>query len=132
MVVLLDSSVLIALTTPEHQFHNLAAAWMARGSAFATTPITQGAVLRFLIRYGARSDDAVAVLSSIVALDRHEFWADELPYDSAMLKHVTGHAQVTDAYLLALAQAHHGRIATFDRALAAVRPEVVELLVGEP
>jgi predicted nucleic acid-binding protein len=41
---------------------------------------------------------------------------------------VIGHRQVTDAYLVALARHHDGRLATFDRGLAALHDDAVELL----
>ena len=41
---------------------------------------------------------------------------------------VLGHAQVTDAYLAALARTRGGRVATLDRAFAAVAPDVVDLI----
>ncbi len=34
------------------------------------------------------------------------------------LRRVAGHRQVTDVHLLALCEAHHGRLATFDRRLS--------------
>lgn len=41
---------------------------------------------------------------------------------------VIGHRQVTDAYLVALARHHGGRLATLDRGLAALHGEDVFLL----
>ena len=47
----------------------------------------------------------------------HEFWPDNLPLAEALDLGgpVTGHQQITDAYLVALAIANGGRLATFDR-----------------
>ena len=39
-----------------------------------------------------------------------------------------GHRQVTDAYLAELARRHRGRLVTLDAGLAAVHPDVAELL----
>lgn len=39
-----------------------------------------------------------------------------------------GHRQVTDAYLVARARAHDGRLVTLDQALAAVHADVVDLI----
>jgi hypothetical protein len=39
-----------------------------------------------------------------------------------------GHRQVTDAYLAALARRRQGRLATLDKGLAALHPDVAELL----
>ncbi len=47
----------------------------------------------------------------------------------AHLLGVIGHRQVTDAYLVALARHHGGRVATLDKGLAALQGEHVFLLV---
>lgn len=39
-----------------------------------------------------------------------------------------GQAQVTDAYLAALARQHGGKLATFDRGLAALHSDVAVLI----
>lgn len=41
---------------------------------------------------------------------------------------VIGHRQVADAYLAGLARARGGRLATFDAGLAALHPDVAELV----
>lgn len=43
---------------------------------------------------------------------------------------VVGHRQVTDAYLAALVRHRGAQLATFDRALAALHPDVTALLAG--
>lgn len=129
MTDLLDGNVLVALGTAAHPHHEVATTWFEAGVApFATTPITQGTLLRTLIRGGLSQRGAVAVLDTIRGHERHTFWPDDLPYDLAMLRLVRGHADVTDAYLVALARAHDGRLATFDRALAATHPDATELI----
>jgi predicted nucleic acid-binding protein len=45
---------------------------------------------------------------------------------------VIGHRQVTDAYLAQLARANHGRLATFDRGLAALHTDIAELIPEIP
>jgi predicted nucleic acid-binding protein len=62
---------------------------------------------------------------------RHEFWPDDLGYDVVDLRGVVGHRQVPDAYLAALARSRGGRLATLDRALALLHPDVA-LLVEPP
>jgi predicted nucleic acid-binding protein len=50
----------------------------------------------------------------------HRFWADTISLSDAQLvdgSRLSSHAQVTDTYLLALAQAHGGRLASMDRKL---------------
>jgi toxin-antitoxin system PIN domain toxin len=121
-VYLLDSNVLIALATPEHSLNRRAAAWFLEGHRFATCPITQGALFRFHLRAGvdATAKSAKLLLESISALQRHEFWPDDVSYLDIPTKGIVGHRQVTDAYLVLLAQKHRGSVATMDQALAAV------------
>ena len=56
------------------------------------------------------------------ALPGHEFWPDDLTlFDGRHIhsQRLLESAQVTDSYLLALAFAHNGKLATFDRRLVA-------------
>jgi toxin-antitoxin system PIN domain toxin len=127
---LLDGNVLVALTVEDHVHHRVAVEWFDRNEpTIATCPITQGTLLRFLIREGHRADDAAAVLTALRESAWHQFWPDDLPYESVHLAGVIGHRQVTDAYLVALARHHGGRVTTLDRGLAALHDDVVELLV---
>ena len=53
-------------------------------------------------------------------LSGHQFWPDDVSLlDSRRIDsdRLLGSAQVTDTYLLALARAHGGQLATFDRHL---------------
>lgn len=129
MTVLLDGNLLVALVDRAHIHHGPATAWFGRNSAhFATCPITQGTLLRLLLRFGAVADigSAVAVLRALTAHPRHEFWADTLDYTQIAWTGVLGHRQVTNAYLAAIARDRGGRLATFDRGLAALHPDVAE------
>ncbi len=123
-VYLLDSNVLIALATPEHSLNARAADWFRKGYRFATCPITQGALFRFHLRAGvdATAESAKLLLESISALPRHEFWPDDVSYVDLPSNAIVGHRQVTDAYLVLLAQNHGGTLATMDQALAATHP----------
>ncbi|MCU0813057.1 MAG: PIN domain-containing protein [Burkholderiaceae bacterium] len=127
---LLDGNVLVALVTSTHVHHRPAQAWFASGDhPFATCPITQGTLVRLLMRLGDLSaGDALAVLAGVTMHPRHRFWADDLDYAQVSLRGLVGHRQVTDAYLAALARRHRGRLATFDAGLAALHADVaVEL-----
>jgi len=44
------------------------------------------------------------------------------------LQGVIGHRQVTDGYLAELARFNRGRLATFDRGLAALHPDIAYLV----
>lgn len=126
---LLDANVLIALTSSDHVHHDVVTDWFASSNgAFATCPVTQGALVRFIARSGGTAAGAVDVVRGLAASDRHEFWVDALGYDQVDLRGVVGHRQVTDAYLCALARARAGRVVTLDRGLALLHGDVAELL----
>jgi hypothetical protein len=58
----------------------------------------------------------------LCALPQHIFWPDDISLLDANRLNATRlltSAQVTDSYLLALARAHAGKLATFDRRLIA-------------
>ena len=122
-VYLLDSNVLIALATPEHSLNSRAAAYFKKGYRFATSPITQGSLIRFHLRAGVE-----ATAESAKASARIHFQPLAGPVlagpcflrGHASTAGITGHRQVTDAYLVLLARKHGGSLATMDRALAAV------------
>jgi hypothetical protein len=125
-VHLLDGNLLVALVTPSHVHHAAAERWFAANDLpFATCPITQGTLLRMLMNLG-RLDcgSALAVLERLVAHPRHRFWADAIAYAGISWRGVIGHRQVTDAYLAGLARHFDGKLATFDRGLAAMHADV--------
>ncbi|MEP7041791.1 MAG: TA system VapC family ribonuclease toxin [Dokdonella sp.] len=129
---LLDGNVLIALGDSDHVHHAAATKWFGRrdGAEFATCPITQGTLLRLLLRHRIATDigQAVRILRGFMAHPGHRLWADDLSYDAIRWDGVLGHGQVTDAYLAALARKHGGRLATLDRGLAALHDDVAELI----
>jgi uncharacterized protein len=130
VTALLDGNVLIALTVEDHVHHQPAEEWLHSQPQrlFATTPITQGTLIRLLVRNGIPTDDAVDLLEAMTSHHNHRFWTDDAPYDSTVLRGVIGHRQVTDAYLAAQARARNGRLATFDAGLAAAHPAIVDLI----
>ncbi|HET9875967.1 MAG TPA: TA system VapC family ribonuclease toxin [Mycobacterium sp.] len=129
MTVLLDANVLISLVVADHVHHGPAEEWLAAsGIAFATCPITQGSLVRLLIRKGQTADAAKKVIKSISVDPRHKFWPDSISFSEVQLAGVVGHRQVTDAYLAQLARTHDGRLATFDRGLAQLHSDVADLV----
>jgi toxin-antitoxin system PIN domain toxin len=121
---LLDGNVLVALSVADHVHHHAAALWFAgQTETFATTPLTQGTLLRVLMREGTEAADAMAVLDRLLRHPRHEFWPDDVPYDTELVRGVVGHRQVTDAYLVGLARSHSGRVATFDQGMLSAHPD---------
>lgn len=131
MTVLLDSNVLVAIMVVDHVHHEPAEGWFAAlVEPFATCPITQGALIRLVMRHGATADQAVHVLAGLTRRTQHHFWADELDYEEVALTGVIGHRQVPDAYLAGLARHHRARLATFDQGLAALHPDVAVALAS--
>ena len=124
---LLDVNVLIALSDPAHVQHELAHDWFAAHGqkAWATCPITQNGLLRIVghARYPNSPGTPAAVamtLGSLCALPGHVFWPDDVSLMDAKYidpSRLLSSSQVTDSYLLALACAHDGQLATFDRKL---------------
>ncbi len=123
-IYLLDANILIALSTPDHSAHGRAVHWFGQITKFATCPITQGALVRFHMRWAQQPSMARAqtIIRRIAAMPQHHFWPDDIDFQTVAEKGVTGHRQVTDAYLVALAIAHGGQLATMDEALAAFHP----------
>lgn len=123
-----DVNVLIALVDPSHVDHKLAHAWFANQGrqAFATCPLTENGLLR-IVGHGRYPNSpgtpaaAATLLHGVRSLPGHSFWPDDISLlDSAHsdVSLLLNASQVTDSYLLALARAHGGKLATFDRRLA--------------
>lgn len=128
MRALLDVNVWVALFDDAHQFSAQANAFVeASGTRIATCPLVENGVIRVLSlpAYGKRGGLPITLVrgrlqEACAALD-HVFWPDDISLrdDAAVdFSRVQGHNQITDLYLLALAVAHGGCLATFDRAIA--------------
>ena len=125
---LLDANTLIALVIAEHEHHSRAVTWTATVDGIALCPITEGALARYLIRVGETPTTVCLLLTALSQSTKAGFWPDSISYAAAELDHVTGHRQVTDAYLASLAATHGSRLATFDEALANTLPDHVLLI----
>jgi toxin-antitoxin system PIN domain toxin len=127
-VALLDVNVLIALLDRRHVHHEQAHGWFMASEAagWATSPLTQNAVLRILgqPRY-PNSPGPPAVVAPLVGelirYPRHQFWPDAISLlnqpgvDASRLLEA---GQLTDTYLLALAVHRGGTLVSFDRRLS--------------
>ena len=133
MTFLLDINVLVALIDPTHVAHDAAHLWFERNGRthWATCPLTENGVIRIVghPRYpntpGSPAEVA-RIVRNLRLLPGHRVWPDDvslLGTDHVDVTRMLTSAQVTDAYLLALAVAHRGKLAIFDRRLsvAAVR-----------
>jgi toxin-antitoxin system PIN domain toxin len=125
-VALLDVNVLVALFDPDHVHHELAHDWFSdnRSEGWATCPLTENGLVRVLTnpRYGSSVSTVAAVVARLRRFrgsGHHEFWPDGLSICTAWFRasSARGHRQLTDAYLLGLAQKNSGRLATFDRSI---------------
>lgn len=127
MVYLLDVNVLLALSDPMHLHHEQAHQWFAAtgGAGWATCPLTENGFVRVASHasYPNRPGDSSVVLEllrRICARDGHHFWPDRISLRELMRPEALfTHSQVTDLYLLGLAAAQGGRLATFDERIAA-------------
>lgn len=133
---LLDVNMLVALGWSSHAHHAIARDWIERNSetGWATCPITQNAFAR-VSSNPAFTPDAVApstaiqLLRSLTSTKGHVFWPDDLALAELDLSGmIIGHKQVTDAYLLELAQFHGGRLVTLDQKIASMLPRASKML----
>jgi uncharacterized protein len=136
MQSLLDTSVLIALLDAAHVHHHLATQWLSGNTeqGWASCPITLNGCIRILSQptYPNRlpMETVVQGLALAMAHPQHLFWADDVnpvgtPTAMGLINwsHLVRPAQLTDAYLLALAVQRAGRLVTLDKGitLACVR-----------
>lgn len=123
-VNLLDGCVLIALSDQYHVSHRHATEWFAakRNVRFATCPVTQMALYRYLLRVYPEQPfhEAKKTLRLLSVLPAHEFWPDTYDCLDLPKNGILGHSHLTDAYLVNLAKANGGRVATLDRRMADV------------
>ncbi|MGB6688842.1 MAG: TA system VapC family ribonuclease toxin [Terracidiphilus sp.] len=133
-VALLDVNALLALLIEHHDFHVRMARWFAghQRSGWATCPITQQGFVRIVsnpayLKPAPKVASALALLQATVqASAQHEFWNAGFPLsdlESPIKTRLTGHKQITDAYLLTLAIRHKGKLVTFDRRILQLAPE---------
>lgn len=144
MRALLDVNVLIALFDEDHVFNDRAHSWLeARaGEGIATCPMTENGVVRVLSNPAyskvlkVSPARVLVMLSGFVSRHDHEFWPDDVSlrdagaFDAGRL---LGHRQVADAYLLALAVRHDGKLVSFDDSVASssvcgFRKEMLEVI----
>ena len=70
---------------------------------------------------GGALEALVERLRTFKASGHHEFWPDAVSINEATTftpGAIRGYRQLTDAYLLGLAHANHGRLVTFDRSIS--------------
>jgi uncharacterized protein len=138
--LLLDVNVWLALFDERHAHHRSANELMtAPELKIASCPLTENGVFRILsmpsyflgrLTYPQIRETMQKVCTQV----DHQFWPDDLSLradDAIEWSRITGHNQITDAYLLALAVKHGGSFASFDQkiALSAVKNAQAQHLV---
>ncbi len=122
--MLLDVNVLMALAHPDHAHRRAAHAWFAEGRTFATTAITETALVRLSLNPDVTGQtiappDALALLAAIRALPNHRFLPDGTSLAEPVVASApAGTKQVTDLHLVDLAAASDALLVTFDARLA--------------
>lgn len=126
-VALLDVNVLVALFTPEHVHHEIAHAWFAdhHEKGWATCAVTENGFVRVVTqlpraRGDFRPETAVEYLRRFRASKTYQFWPDRVSLTDTKVfetAYIRGHRQVIDVYLLGLATAMRGCLATFDNSI---------------
>jgi len=124
---LLDLNVLIALADPDHHYHQVVQAWfISTGKAnWGVCPLTEAGFVRITTNPAYRPSvrtiaQATAILGDFATAPGYHYWtitdkwaALTAPFGDRL----TGHQQVTDAYLLGLAIKERGVLVTFDKAV---------------
>jgi toxin-antitoxin system PIN domain toxin len=129
---LLDVNVLVALMWPAHEAHSAALKWfrLSGGKSWATCGVTQAGFVRIVSNPAFSSDalspqQAMELLHSNVSHAAHRLWKDDAGFLSVVTPfaaRITGHRQVTDAFLLGLALRNKGKVATLDRGMLSLVP----------
>lgn len=124
MRALLDVNVLIALLDAGHLHHRLAMDWLTAQihQGWASCPLTQNGCIR-IFSHPAYPNAVSAFqiaerLAQATAQEAHVFWPDSISLlepQRLVWDRLLSSRQVTDAYLLALAVAHGGRLVTLDQ-----------------
>ena len=123
---LLDVNLLLAWLWPPHEFHRPILEWVTQhaGEPWATCPLTELGFLHIICSPALSSlTPTIAEARSLLEEQKgpdsgHKFWAADLSCQDTgddFLQKLTGHKQITDAYLLSLAVKNNGILVTRDR-----------------
>ncbi len=140
MKALYDVNALLAILDKNHDSHGKVAAWYAANAEqrWVSCPLTQNGCLRILSQPGYANpvslSEAFQLLTAATLTQAHQFLPDDVSLlDSTLVNasRLSGHRQLTDVYLLALAAKNNVRLVTLDTriSLGAVRGATEEHLV---
>lgn len=131
-----DANVLLALAWPNHQFHVAAHVWFAReaGSGWATCALTQLSFIRLstnpaYVPRPVTPFEASRLLAQWTIRPDHVFWVDLPAPQPSDFTRALGHSQVSDSYLLRIAEHHGGTVVSFDPRLRALAGPAARVLV---
>lgn len=127
IVYLLDVNLLLALSDPLHEHHEIAHDWFAATGQYgwATCPLTENSFVRIAShpQYPNRPGNPRIVLNLLrqfCALNGHHFWAETVSLrDWVGFDDQITHKQLTDVYLLYVAKHWGGKLATLDQRIPA-------------
>ncbi len=124
---LLDLNVLLALADQRHDQHQIARTWFATSGKhnWSICPFTEAGFLRVTTNPTYRPspqtfESAIAILQSLKGLSGYWYWEIKESWvnlTAPFAARISGHQQVTDAYLLGMAIKEAGVLVTFDRGL---------------
>jgi toxin-antitoxin system PIN domain toxin len=124
---LLDLNVLIALVDSGHQHYQKAQDWfISSGDAHVgLCPLTEAGFLRITTNPAywpapRTIEEAIAILQVLKGHPRFGYWEIKKSWvtlTAPFAVRISGHQQVTDAYLLGLAIKENGVLVTFDKGI---------------
>lgn len=126
---LLDLNVLIALTEPEHIHRRKAERWfLSTGKDnWGVCPLTEAGFIRITTNPALQAgtitlERAIEILQSLRSHSGYRYWPitdteSWVAVTARFAARITGHQQITDAYLLGLAIKEDGVLVTFDRGI---------------
>jgi toxin-antitoxin system PIN domain toxin len=126
----------VALAWDAHIHHATIRAWFAASATegWATCPVTESGFVRVssnpkVLPNSISVEQARGVLRALRDHGEHRFLTDDVSLADPEIPPLSGHRQVTDAHLLAIARRHDTRLLTFDAAAATLaRGDEVQLL----
>jgi toxin-antitoxin system PIN domain toxin len=124
---LLDVNVLIALLEPGHDLFHKAQEWFGSSGRdnWGVCPLTEIGFVRITTNSsfypGPRThEEATSILEQLASHPGYRYWPLKDSWaalTSPFAPRISGHQQVTDAYLLGMAIKEGGVLVTFDRGL---------------
>jgi predicted nucleic acid-binding protein len=131
---LLDGNMLVAINDETHSQFRKAITWVAthKTDKWFLCAVTEGTLLRLLMRTrgGARpvASDVWRILREFRARPNVVFIDAGFSYLDVQPKGLTGHKEVTDAWLITLARKHGCRLVTLDKGLSIRNPDIVDFV----